>query len=70
MRSLRLSPGMYSALKIEEVSFSVSLKKLDQDGANSEGEPTDLGGSNFECSVGDLVQLEWVVTNKRGISYS
>jgi hypothetical protein len=67
MRSLCLSTGMYSALKIEQVSFSVSLKLLDRIGVNEGRDVADLGGSNFECEVGENVQLEWIVTNKRGM---
>jgi hypothetical protein len=48
------------------VSFSVSLKRLDKDGVDVAGVIPDMGGSNFECKVGEIVQLEWIVTNKRG----
>ena len=68
MRSIRISNGMYSALKIEQVSFALSLKRLDRDGANVQGEIPDIGGSNFECAIGDCVQFEWVITNNQGIS--
>ncbi|KAJ3384042.1 hypothetical protein HDU92_003791 [Lobulomyces angularis] len=65
LRSIHLSSGMLNSLVIEEISFSTNVNNITRNGVETSQTIIDMGGSTYQCQTGDMVELEWTVTNKR-----